>query len=263
MAADPYKVLGVPPTASKKEIGKAFRQKARTTHPDKLPQNTSEAAKQNAKKLFQQLVDAYDVLSDDEKRAIYDESKAHPAHQASASRSRASDTAGRAAPQGNRARREPTQAEREAWERQEAAHTRFKEEQERKRNQKAKDAWDRREQEHMKRNSGGLGSHWVGPDPTKFMDEPGWTRSRNFGRSRDDDQDHKSDASSELSFDIGIDLKDLDLKDLELPEEDEEGEHWNLKRPAAVPADTAAAADVPLSAAGPEGGRTRKCCVVQ
>lgn len=65
MAATPdyYKTLGVPRTATADEIKKAFRKLARTHHPD--------AGGDEAK--FKELNEAYEVLSDDKKRKLYDQ----------------------------------------------------------------------------------------------------------------------------------------------------------------------------------------------
>lgn len=64
---DYYKELGVPPTASADEIKKAFRKLAREFHPDTNPNNPS------AEERFKRISEAYDVLSDSEKRAKYDQ----------------------------------------------------------------------------------------------------------------------------------------------------------------------------------------------
>ncbi len=65
MAKDLYEVLGVSHDASESEIKKAFRHKARELHPDV---NKAE----NAEEQFKELNEAYDVLSDANKRAQYD-----------------------------------------------------------------------------------------------------------------------------------------------------------------------------------------------
>lgn len=64
-----YKVLGVSRQAKLKEIKKAYREKALEWHPDK---HTGEEDKAVAEKEFQQISEAYEVLSDDEKRGRYD-----------------------------------------------------------------------------------------------------------------------------------------------------------------------------------------------
>lgn len=65
MAATPdyYKTLGVPRTATAEQIKKAFRKLARTHHPD--------AGGDEAK--FKEINEAYEVLSDDKKRKLYDQ----------------------------------------------------------------------------------------------------------------------------------------------------------------------------------------------
>ncbi|KAI4389808.1 hypothetical protein MLD38_001991 [Melastoma candidum] len=61
-----YEVLGVSVNASQEEIKKAFRQLAKKYHPDTNRNNPS------AKKKFQEIRDAYEVLQDPIKRADYD-----------------------------------------------------------------------------------------------------------------------------------------------------------------------------------------------
>jgi curved DNA-binding protein len=63
---DYYKVLGVDKNASEEDIKKAYRKLARKNHPDLNPDNPE------ANKLFQQLNEANEVLSDPEKRKKYD-----------------------------------------------------------------------------------------------------------------------------------------------------------------------------------------------
>lgn len=63
---DYYKILGLSKTASESEIKKAFRKLARQFHPDLHPDDA------DAKKRFQEINEAYEVLSDPEKRAKYD-----------------------------------------------------------------------------------------------------------------------------------------------------------------------------------------------
>ena len=67
MSQDFYKTLGVSRGASSKEIQKAYRDLARKYHPDMNPGDNS------AKSKFQEVQQAYDVLSDDQKRGQYDQ----------------------------------------------------------------------------------------------------------------------------------------------------------------------------------------------
>ncbi|WP_116995536.1 molecular chaperone DnaJ [Desertimonas flava] len=64
---DYYKVLAVSPTASPKEITKAYRKLARELHPDANPGDAA------AEERFKEVSVAYDVLNDPATRAEYDE----------------------------------------------------------------------------------------------------------------------------------------------------------------------------------------------
>jgi curved DNA-binding protein len=64
---DYYKILGIEKNASQDDIKKAYRKLARKHHPDLNPNN------KEAHKLFQQINEANEVLSDPEKRKKYDE----------------------------------------------------------------------------------------------------------------------------------------------------------------------------------------------
>src|SRR5437899_6794713 len=64
---DYYELLGVSRKASAKDIRTAFRKLARKYHPDLNPGDKSSEEK------FKQLQEAYDVLSDSKKRAMYDQ----------------------------------------------------------------------------------------------------------------------------------------------------------------------------------------------
>jgi len=64
---DFYEVLGVARTASVDEIKSAYRKSALKWHPDRNPQN-----KQEAEVKFRECTEAYSVLSDTQKRQVYD-----------------------------------------------------------------------------------------------------------------------------------------------------------------------------------------------
>jgi molecular chaperone DnaJ len=66
MPRDPYEVLGVARDASAQEIKKAFRVLARELHPD------VNAHDPDAEEKFKEAAEAYEILSDDERRATYD-----------------------------------------------------------------------------------------------------------------------------------------------------------------------------------------------
>jgi len=64
---DYYAVLGVPRTAKEAEIKKAYRRLARKNHPDVNPGD------KGAEERFKGIQEAYDVLSDPKKRAMFDQ----------------------------------------------------------------------------------------------------------------------------------------------------------------------------------------------
>ncbi|MXP26528.1 DnaJ domain-containing protein [Altererythrobacter indicus] len=66
MAADPYTTLGVARSASEKDIKSAYRKLAKELHPDHNKDNPK------ASERFSQVTQAYDLLSDKEKRAQFD-----------------------------------------------------------------------------------------------------------------------------------------------------------------------------------------------
>ena len=66
MAKDPYKLLGVPKTASEADIRKAYRALAKKLHPDVNPGDAA------AETRFKEVTAAYNLLSDKDLRAQYD-----------------------------------------------------------------------------------------------------------------------------------------------------------------------------------------------
>ena len=67
MNKDYYKVLGVPRTASERDIKSAYRKLARQYHPDVNPGNAQ------AEERFKEIAEAHDLLSDPEKRRRFDQ----------------------------------------------------------------------------------------------------------------------------------------------------------------------------------------------
>ena len=74
MFIDSYKLLGVDKKATQKEIKSAYRKLARKYHPDLNPND------KDAKRKFQQINEANEVLSDPEKRKKYDHYGEHWKH---------------------------------------------------------------------------------------------------------------------------------------------------------------------------------------
>eukprot|EP00941_MAST-03F_sp_MAST-3F-sp1_P005608 g5608.t1 len=68
LGKDYYKILGVKRNATDREIKKAYRKQALKWHPDKNKDNEEEATKK-----FTDVSNAYEVLSDEKKRKMYDQ----------------------------------------------------------------------------------------------------------------------------------------------------------------------------------------------
>ncbi|KAB2918987.1 MAG: DnaJ domain-containing protein, partial [Dechloromonas sp.] len=64
---DFYEILGVNRDASEDEIKKAYRKLAMKHHPDRNPDNPA------AEEKFKEAKEAYEILSDSQKRAAYDQ----------------------------------------------------------------------------------------------------------------------------------------------------------------------------------------------
>ncbi len=65
---DFYRIIGLPPTATLTEIKGAYRKRASALHPDRNPSEKAHAD-------FQELQEAYEVLSDAAKRQAYDDNR--------------------------------------------------------------------------------------------------------------------------------------------------------------------------------------------
>ena len=71
MKRDYYEVLGLSREAGTDELKKAYRKLAMELHPDRNPGNKA------AEEQFKEAAEAYSVLSDPEKRKVYDLSLIH------------------------------------------------------------------------------------------------------------------------------------------------------------------------------------------
>jgi len=78
MATRLYETLEIQPNASPDDIRRAYKRRALQTHPDRLSQNVSPQEKASAEERFRLVNNAYEVLSDPEKRKVYDRNGVWP-----------------------------------------------------------------------------------------------------------------------------------------------------------------------------------------
>mmetsp|Transcript_29053 Transcript_29053/g.52925 ORF Transcript_29053/g.52925 Transcript_29053/m.52925 type:complete len:276 (+) Transcript_29053:64-891(+) len=209
MSSDHYAVLGVAPDASAKDIAKAFRAKARVLHPDKQPIGASEDAKQRAKQAFQALARAYEILGDENKRRTYDLSK----------------QSGGVTTHGEGEEEDWTPPPNEWDDPNSAYYTGRTGPRPKRKARKTAQEEDAEEARQGDVNYADLGSHWIGGKQKgkSKAQQPAWAGwataamppQKTKGGKKDED-DAKSDASSELSFDwrdfnIGTKLDDIDF----------------------------------------------------
>lgn len=74
-SVDYYKALGVSQTASAEDIKRAYRKLAKANHPDSTGGDKAKESR------FKDISNAYDVLGDSKKRALYDQIRANPGMQ--------------------------------------------------------------------------------------------------------------------------------------------------------------------------------------
>ncbi|KZT10048.1 DnaJ-domain-containing protein [Laetiporus sulphureus 93-53] len=72
MATNLYEVLGLDREATSEQIRKAYRKRALQTHPDRLMQGMSASDKEAAEEQFRLVNHAYEVLTNEENRKLYD-----------------------------------------------------------------------------------------------------------------------------------------------------------------------------------------------
>ncbi|OCH87507.1 DnaJ-domain-containing protein [Obba rivulosa] len=72
MSTNLYEALGVDKKASPEEIRKAYRKRALQTHPDRLPPTATPEEKKAAEEQFRKINNAYEVLTDESNRKLYD-----------------------------------------------------------------------------------------------------------------------------------------------------------------------------------------------
>lgn len=70
---DYYKILNVSRGSSQAEIKKSYFKMARLNHPDMVPKEAPEKEKKARSRKFQMVAEAYEILSDEQKKRQYDQ----------------------------------------------------------------------------------------------------------------------------------------------------------------------------------------------
>lgn len=84
--ANYYETLEITKTANQTDVKKAYRKLALKWHPDKNPNNLTESNRR-----FKEICQAYEVLSDEKKRQIYDHHQRYQRHMSTSSTTSASN----------------------------------------------------------------------------------------------------------------------------------------------------------------------------
>ena len=82
--SDHYRTLGLQPNASKSDVKNAYFRLAHRYHPDHHPKADT-AGRVAAAAAFRRVKDAYDVLYDDDRRALYDRTSSYASSRSSGS----------------------------------------------------------------------------------------------------------------------------------------------------------------------------------
>lgn len=73
MVSDPYATLGVARDASTEDIKRAYRRLSKEWHPDKHPSTGSGQARKEAEERFKGINEAYEILSDPQRKQMFDQ----------------------------------------------------------------------------------------------------------------------------------------------------------------------------------------------